>query len=185
MCGTYIGDALVANHEPIYYLPSSGDYSIDITSSNLNGQDTEELALFGQGMAADVSNIKLDRGMDDQLSLSGGQKLGFKAGEAESPDIKLAVEAGGKDYQVDIIAGDLVASRLSDNSVYCAWQQGERQCAPTGISTSFQTASSRGLVYSAIKVERSGASTPTAASLTTRLRSASAVSSRRGSSSWR
>ncbi len=95
------GAALVANHEPIYYLPASGDYSIDITGSSLSGQDTEELALFGQGMAADVSNIKLDKGMDDQLSLS-GQKLDFKAGEAESPDIKLAVEMGGKDYQVDI-----------------------------------------------------------------------------------
>jgi predicted small lipoprotein YifL len=96
------GGALVANHEPIYYLPPSGNYNIDVTGSNLTGQDTEELALFGQGMTADVTNIKLDKGMDSQLSLSGGQTLDFKAGEAESPDIKLAVESGGKDYLVDI-----------------------------------------------------------------------------------
>ncbi len=108
------GDALVANHEPIYYLPEGSDYSIDITGTNLSGSDTEELALFGQGMAADVTNIKLDKGVDNQLSLT-GQKLDFKAGAVESPDIKLAMEMGGKSYEVDI--NGLAAQSGQDISV--------------------------------------------------------------------
>jgi len=110
-----IKGGLRIDHEPIYDLPEGQDYQVMLDGANGGQQSTDSLAVFGQGLAAEVNNITVDANSNDALLLNGdGTKVTFKADGNEAPDIRMAIDENGHSYEVDISGIDLKAGEEVD-----------------------------------------------------------------------
>ncbi len=128
---TYLPGGLGHDHGPIYDLPEGADYQATLEGSvvtgtnsvitgtgSVTGTGSDEVAMFGQGEAVDIAGIKLGAGANDSLSISGdGQKISYKPGEAETPEVKIANNDGSKDYGFDLTGINFTPGEEVDFSV--------------------------------------------------------------------
>jgi hypothetical protein len=115
---TFLPGGLGHDHGPIYDLPEGADYQSKLQGGDVVDTNTEEIAVFGQGMAFDAQGIKLDSSHSDSLSVSSdGHKIGYTPGSAEIPEVKIADDSGAKDYGFDLTGIDFSPGEEVDFSV--------------------------------------------------------------------
>ncbi|MFO0547622.1 MAG: hypothetical protein U0271_04485 [Polyangiaceae bacterium] len=82
---------------PVFVVPSSGNYSISIDGNGKGGSD--DVAIFGDGIAITIDDIKLAEDQVDTVFISeDGRSLKYSPGEKESPDIRIALDGADADY---------------------------------------------------------------------------------------
>ncbi len=97
------GGALVSDQEPYYNLPQGVDYTVVVDGPDGTDINAEELSIFGQGVVANIKNMKLTAGQRDNLTVSAdGHKIAYAPGENQSPNITLAIDQEGHDYLIKI-----------------------------------------------------------------------------------
>ncbi|HYF62863.1 MAG TPA: hypothetical protein VD886_08600 [Herpetosiphonaceae bacterium] len=85
--------------EPVYYLPTTIDISIEIDGSQLTEASTSTVTFIGPGYVLEVSDILLDPGQVDVLDVApDGSLLSYRTTRAESPLMLVGVETDAADY---------------------------------------------------------------------------------------
>jgi hypothetical protein len=85
--------------EPVYYLPTTVDISIEIDGSRLTEATTSTVTFIGPGYVLEVSDILLDPGQVDVLDVApDGSLLSYRTTSAESPLMLVGVETDAADY---------------------------------------------------------------------------------------
>lgn len=79
--------------EPIYFLPSSDAYSIQLSGVLPTLSDDVSFAYFGQEFAIAVSNLSLDLNSTDQLTItSSGSEIMYSASNSQEADLTMTAE---------------------------------------------------------------------------------------------
>ncbi|MBX0328966.1 hypothetical protein K2Z83_14910 [Oscillochloris sp. ZM17-4] len=91
------------NAEPVYYIPTSIDFTISIDGSRLTEPSNSTVTMIGPGYALEVSDIILDPGQVDTLDVSpDGSLLSYRTESGETPFLLVAVETDAADYQFGV-----------------------------------------------------------------------------------
>lgn len=90
--------------EPIYVLPAENSYDISMEGSTAKeGDDEDEVAIFGEGTAITVESMKLAPKERTTMSLSAdGGEIKFRAGSNRVPRMRMAVDDDKSGYTVQI-----------------------------------------------------------------------------------
>lgn len=87
------------NAEPVYYIPSDIDFSIEIIGTHLTEPTTSTVTLFGPGYALEVSDIVLEPGQVDVLDVApDGSLLSYYTATGSTPFLLVAIETDESDY---------------------------------------------------------------------------------------
>ena len=87
------------NAEPVYYIPSAIDFTINIDGSALTEATTSTVTLIGPGYVLEVSDILLEPGQVDTLDIApDGSFLSYRTTSSETPLMLLGVETDAADY---------------------------------------------------------------------------------------
>lgn len=85
--------------EPVYYLPTTIDFTIEIDGSQLTEATTSTVTFIGPGYVLEVSDIVLEPGQVDVLDVApDGSLLSYRTTRAESPLMLVGVETDAADY---------------------------------------------------------------------------------------
>ena len=91
------------NAEPVYYIPTTIDFTISIDGTRLSEPSNTTLTMIGPGYALEVSDIILEPGQVDTLDVSpDGSLISYRAGSGETPFLLVAVETDEADYQFGV-----------------------------------------------------------------------------------
>jgi len=92
-------DVWDTNAEPVYYIPTNIDFSINIDGSRLTEPVTSTVTMIGPGYALEVSDIVLAPGKADTLDVSpDGSLLSYRTESSETPFMLVAIETAASDY---------------------------------------------------------------------------------------
>lgn len=87
------------NAEPVYYIPTTIDFTISIDGSRITEPTTSTVTMIGPGYALEVSDIILEPGQIDTLDVSpDGSLLSYRTETGETPFITVAIETEASDY---------------------------------------------------------------------------------------
>jgi hypothetical protein len=85
--------------EPVYYIPTSVDFTISIDGSRLTEPMTSTVTMIGPGYALEVSDIVLAPGQVDTLDVApDGSLLSYRTSSGETPFMLVAIETDAADY---------------------------------------------------------------------------------------
>ncbi len=85
--------------EPVYYIPTDVDFSIDIDGSRLTEPATSTVTFIGPGYVLEVSDIILEPGQVDIMDIApDGSLLSYRTSMGETPLMLLGVETDASDY---------------------------------------------------------------------------------------
>jgi hypothetical protein len=85
--------------EPVYYIPTTIDFSISIDGSRLTQPMTSTVTMIGPGYALEVSDIILAPGQVDTLDVApDGSLLSYRTTSGETPFMLVAIETSASDY---------------------------------------------------------------------------------------
>lgn len=91
------------NAEPVYYIPTTIDFTISIDGTQLSEPSNTTLTMIGPGYALEVSDIILEPGQVDTLDVSpDGSLISYRTESGETPFLLVAVETDGADYQFGV-----------------------------------------------------------------------------------
>lgn len=91
------------NAEPVYYIPTTIDFTISIDGTRLSEPSNTTLTMIGPGYALEVSDIILEPGQVDTLDVSpDGSLISYRAASSETPFLLVAVETDEADYQFGV-----------------------------------------------------------------------------------
>ena len=91
------------NAEPVYYIPTTIDFTISIDGTRLSEPSNTTLTMIGPGYALEVSDIILEPGQVDTLDVSpDGSLISYRAESGETPFLLVAVETDEADYQFGV-----------------------------------------------------------------------------------
>ncbi len=96
-------DVWNVDHEPIYYLPTDIDFTIEIDGTRLTEPTTSTVTFIGPGYVLEVSDIYLEPGQVDVLDIApDGSLLSYRTTSAETPVMLVGIETDEADYLFEI-----------------------------------------------------------------------------------
>lgn len=94
--------------EPVYYIPSSIDFTIAIDGTRLTQPTTSTVTMIGPGYALEVSDIILEPGQVDELDVApDGSYLSYRAQSSSTPFLLVAVETDQADYMFGVYGEEM------------------------------------------------------------------------------
>ncbi|MBI4957183.1 MAG: hypothetical protein HY908_34535 [Myxococcales bacterium] len=107
--------------EPTYFLPGSGGYDILLDGAGQADAAKEEVAIFGNGLVAELDGIQLGADQDDHLLLSAdGTSIKYKPGGTESPIVRISFDGKKADYLFQVSDLDVASGEELDFSIDAA-----------------------------------------------------------------
>ncbi|MBA3470934.1 MAG: hypothetical protein H0T53_14970 [Herpetosiphonaceae bacterium] len=92
-------DVWNVDHEPVYYLPTDIDFTIEIDGTRLTEPTTSTVTFIGPGYVLEVSDIFLEPGQVDVLDIApDGSLLSYRTTSAETPVMLVGIETDAADY---------------------------------------------------------------------------------------
>mgnify|MGYP000405351944 CR=1 FL=1 len=96
-------DVWNVDNEPIYYLPTDIDFTIEIDGTRLTEPSTSTVTFIGPGYVLEVSDIYLEPGQVDVLDIApDGSLLSYRTTSAETPVMLVGIETDAADYLFEI-----------------------------------------------------------------------------------
>lgn len=87
------------NAEPVYYIPTTIDFTISIDGTRLSEPTNTAVTMIGPGYALEVSDIILEPGQIDTIDVSpDGSLISYRTDSGETPFLLVAVETDEADY---------------------------------------------------------------------------------------
>lgn len=106
------------NAEPVYYIPSSIDFSISIDGNRLQEAATSTVTMIGPGYVLEVSDIILEPGQVDTLDVApDGSLLSYRTETGETPLILVAIETKASDYLFGVYGEEMAAGEALNLSL--------------------------------------------------------------------
>jgi hypothetical protein len=107
-----------ATDEPVYYIPSTIDFTISIDGSRLTEPANSTVTMIGPGYALEVSDIILEPGQVDTLDVApDGSLLSYRTESGETPFMLVAIETDAADYLFGVYGEEMAAGEALNLSL--------------------------------------------------------------------
>jgi hypothetical protein len=94
--------------EPVYYIPTNIDFTINIDGSQLTQAVTSTVTMIGPGYSLEVSDILLEPGQVDTLDVSpDGSLLSYRTESGSTPFMLVTIETDASDYLFGVYGEDM------------------------------------------------------------------------------
>ncbi len=104
--------------EPVYYIPTNIDFTINIDGSQLTEAMTSTVTMIGPGYSLEVSDILLEPGQVDTLDVApDGSLLSYRTESGSTPFMLVTIETDASDYLFGVYGEDMAAGEALNLSL--------------------------------------------------------------------